>query len=145
MKQLTRLIVFILKAIVALSLIALLCAAGFSMSMNYSSLYVMLNDGMRERANVILYNNDTSSMSKYYTSYFMENDSYIALRDKYSSYTVNSFGYELRCGSLLTWPWATTAVITVDEAVYMIDGAIKSSVKDRETAQLDGTYYLLVW
>ena len=80
MKQLTRLIVFILKAIVALSLIALLCAAGFSMSMNYSSLYVMLNDGMRERANVILYNNDTSSMSKYYTSYFMENDSYIALR-----------------------------------------------------------------
>lgn len=145
MKQLTRLIVFILKAIVALSLIALLCAAGFSMSMNYSSLYVMLNDGMRERANVILYNNDTSSMSKYYTSYFMENDSYIALRDKYSSYTVNSFGYELRCGSLLTWPWATTAVITVDEAVYMIDGAIKSSVKGRETAQLDGTYYPPAW
>ena len=145
MKHLMRFIAFILKNIIWICVAIALCAAGFFISMNYSSLDVMLNDGLKERANVILYNNDTSSMSQYFTNYFMETDSYLALREQYGIYEIKTFGYNLQCGSLMTWPWATTATVYVDEAVYSIDGAIDTTIKDKDAAMLDGTYYPPAW
>ena len=145
MKKLIRFISFILSKIIVITLVFLLCAAGFMVSMNVSNLYVMLNDGMKERANVILYNHDTSGMSKYFTSYFMENDEYLTLREKYSKYRVNTYGYNLQIESLLIWPWATNATIYVNEAVYSIDGAIDTTIYDKDQAMLSGTYYPPQW
>ncbi|MBR3750813.1 MAG: SH3 domain-containing protein [Clostridia bacterium] len=145
MKKLMRFIAFILGKIIWIVVILALCVAGFIVSMNYSNLYIMLNDGMKERADVILYNTDTSEMSPYFTSYFMENDQYIALRETYSKYRINTYGYHLQCESLLTWPWATSATVYVSEAVYSIDGNIDTTVHDKDTAMLNGTYYPPLW
>lgn len=145
MKKLIRFISFILSKIIWITLIILLCITGFIVSMNYSSLYVMLNDGMKERANVILYNGDTSGMDKFFTSYFMETDEYLALRETYSKYNINTYGYNLQCDSLFTWPWANTATVYVNEALYSLDGSIDTSIYDRDQAMLNGTYYPPQW
>ncbi len=145
MKKLMRFISFILSKIIWITLIIVLCIAGFTISMNYTNLYVMINDGMKERSNVILYNGDTSVMSKYYTSHFMETDEYLTLREIYSKYNINTYGYNLECDSLFTWPWANTATVYVNEALYSIDGSIDTSIYDRDQAMLNGTYYPPEW
>lgn len=145
MKNSMRFIAFMLKNIIVVCVVIALCAAGFFITMNYSNLYVLLNDGMKERANVILFNNDTTNMSQYFTNYFMENDAYIALREQYGSYDINTFGYKMECGSLITWPWASRTTIYIDEAVYSIDGHIDTTVLSKDEAMAAGKYYPPAW
>ena len=55
---------FVLKKIIVIAVIAGLCIAGFLICMNATNFYVLLNDGFKERADVIIYGDDTNEMSK---------------------------------------------------------------------------------
>lgn len=145
MKSLARFITFLLKHIVLICLVVGLCVAGFTISMNMSNMYVILNDGLQARANLILGYGDANEMSQYFTNYFINNDNYKTTQALYSQYDINSYGYNLKIDSLFTWPWQTRAEIRVHEAVYSIDGEIYSSVMSREEALLSGKLNPPAW
>jgi len=136
---------FVLKKILAIAVIAGLCIAGFLICMNVTNFYVLLNDGFKERADVIIYGEDTDEMSKYFSNYFMTSDSYEELAAKYEKYEVYSYGYKLNVRSMLTWPWSNRTEVYVDEAVYSLDGEIDTAYMSRAEAEAQGVLEPPAW
>ena len=136
---------FVLKKIIVIAVIAGLCIAGFLICMNATNFYVLLNDGFKERADVIIYGDDTDEMSKYFSNYFMTSDSYEELSRQYEMYEVYSYGYKLNVRSLVTWPWASRAEVYIDEEVYSLDGEIDSSYMSRTEAEAQGMLEPPTW
>ena len=62
---------YVLKKILVIAVIVGLCIAGFLVCMNAANFYVLLNDGFKERADVIIYGKDTEEMSKYFSNYYL--------------------------------------------------------------------------
>lgn len=136
---------FVLKKIIIIAVIAGLCIAGFLMCMNAANFYVLLNDGFKERADVIIYGKDTEEMSKYFSSYFMASDSYKELSERYKLYDIYSYGYKLNIRGLTAWPWASRTEVYIDEAVYSMDGEIDTANMSKEEAREQGIYEPPAW
>lgn len=129
---------YVLKKILVIAVIVGLCIAGFLVCMNAANFYVLLNDGFKERADVIIYGKDTEEMSKYFSNYFMTSDSYSQLAEQYERYEIYSYGYKLNIHSIITWPWASRAEVYIDEAVYSLDGEIDTSYMSKTEAEAQG-------
>lgn len=129
---------FVLKKILVIAVVIGLCIAGFLICMNAANFYVLLNDGFKERADVIIYGEDTDEMSKYFSNYFMTSDSYSQLSEQYNKYEIYSYGYKLNIHSIITWPWVSRAEVYIDEAVYSLDGEIDTSYMSKTEAEAQG-------
>ena len=121
---------------------------GFFMAMNGANIYVVLNDGMEKRVDVILTRQQAEELNKYFHADFLIADEALegALNGNsaYSDYNITDFEYELTIERLWAWPWDSYANCTVVERVPSITGTVTSSrrreVSERVPAWQGGRY-----
>ena len=126
-----RFIWFIAKYMVLICVLAGMLVCGFFMAMNVSNIYVVLNDGMEKRVDVILTRQQAEELNKYFHADFLIQDTALegAINGDsvYTNYNITGFEYNLTIEKLWAWPWDTYANCTVVERVPSISGSVISS------------------
>ncbi len=112
------------------AIIALLVLV-FYLAMNTANIYLLLSDGMKLRAGVILTREDAGEMTSFFTDEFLIADETlnIGLSDQspYIDYRIDSFNYELSMEWMWAWPWENTATAVIVEKVPRIVGAVRTN------------------
>lgn len=104
---------------------------GFYMCLNTANIYIILNDGLEKRTDVILTREDAEALNAYFHADFLSTDP--ALEGAfdgtsvYDDYTITDFEYDLEIERLWAWPWDDFATCTVVERVPSITGTVISS------------------
>lgn len=131
MLYLRRLVWFIASRLLLICVLCGMLVCGFYMCLNTANIYVILNDGLEKRADVILTQQDAEDLNFYFHADFLSTDP--ALEGAfdgssvYDDYTITGFEYDLKIESLWAWPWDNYATCTVVERVPSITGSVISS------------------
>jgi hypothetical protein len=128
MKRLRRLVWFIATRLIVLTCVLGLMTIAFYFSMNAANIFVILKDGMAQRALSVMTNNGQEELEKYFSAAYLPLDKRLAtMRDgtnPYTPYQVTGIDHRLRMEWMWSWPWEDTARATVTEQVVGIDGRI---------------------
>ena len=126
MKYICRLLWYIATRLIIFSVVAGLLILAFYLSMDTANIYLLLRDGMQQRASVILTQKSADTLTNYFTSDFLMNDETlrIGLSDQspYVNYNVTGFTYQVSMESMWAWPWDSTATATIVEKIPKING-----------------------
>ena len=129
-----RLVWFIATRLIILCVILGMLLCGFFMALNMANVYVVLNEGMEKRAEVILTREDAEELNKYFHYDFLNNDTALAGAfdgtSAYTDYTITDFEYSLTIEKLWCWPWENYATCTVVERIPDITATVVSSRKN---------------
>ena len=94
-----RFIWFIAKYMVLICVLLGMLVCGFFMAMNVSNIYVVLNDGMEKRVDVILTRQQAEELNKYFHADFLIQDTALegAINGDsvYTNYNITGFDYSL--------------------------------------------------
>ncbi len=135
MKQLRRLVWFFAKRLLLLTAILGLMTVAFYFSMNAANIFVILKDGMAQRALTVMMNTEGAELDKYFSAAYLPLDKRLALvregANPYEPYQITGIDHRLRMEWMWTWPWEDTARATITEQVPGIDGRIKASYRER--------------
>ena len=135
MKKLRRLIWFIAKRLVIIAVVLGLMTLAFYFSMNAANIFVILKDGMAQRALTVMMNTEGAELHKYFSAAYLPLDKRLAtIRDgsnPYEPYQITGIDHRLRMEWMWTWPWEDTARATITEQVPGIDGRVKASYREQ--------------
>ena len=106
-------------------IIVLVMFAAF-MGYDYANIYVTVNEGISQRAQVILGEGDYTSLSKFYTQECLEKDSLIA-NNYYKSFIVTNYDLRVKVRKISVWPWDDEAKVIVEEVIKEINAFPKDS------------------
>lgn len=138
MKYLRRFLWFFATRLMLLTIIVALLIVGFYMAMNSSNIYVLLTDGLSERAEVIISGNDSTLLGDYFEESYLQGDQ--LLNDArnglspYENYKVTSYDHSVSLNWMWSWPWSNTAQAEITETVYQIEGKPLASAADKVTS-----------
>ncbi len=148
MKYVRRLVWFIASRLLffTLAVSAILCA--FYMAMNTANVYIVLEDGLETRVDVILTREDATELNNYFHADFLVADPALNAAFNHSSpymdYSITGFEHRLEVESLWAWPWDSYATCRVVERVPTITGKVLSSRRSEVPAEIpawDGGRY----
>ena len=135
-----RFVWFIAKYLVLICILLGMLVCGFYMAMNVSNIYVVLNDGLEKRVDVILTRQQAEELNKYFHADFLLADP--ALEGSldgssaYVDYNITGFDYDLTIEKLWAWPWDNFANCTVVERVPSISGSVISSRRSEVSSRI---------
>ena len=133
MKYLRRLIWFIATRLLALVLVLGLMTVAFYFSMNAANIYVILKDGMAQRAQTVLMGETPGQLQKYFATSYIERDNVLNAvkngNNPYDRYSIKGFDHRLNMEWMWSWPWEDTARATIVERIPAIDGRILSNYR----------------
>ena len=143
MKYLRRGIWYFASRLFLLSIILGIAVTVFYYAMNLSNIQIILKDGMAARAKVIMgIEDDAELLNRYFQSGCLASDEALnaALNHNspYEDYTVRGIDHRLSMGFIWTWPWETSARLTIDESIPRIDGRVKGTRADDVIAKKGG-------
>lgn len=142
MLHLRRLVWFIATRLMLICILGGMLVCGFYMCLDTANIYVILNDGLQKRAEVILTQQDAESLNFYFHADFLSTDP--ALEGAfdgtsvYDDYTITDFEYDLAIEKLWAWPWDKYATCTVVERVPEIKGSVISSRRAEASPTVPG-------
>ncbi len=126
-----RLVWFIASRLVIVCALAGMLVCSFFMCLNMANIYIILDEGLEKRVDVILTREEAEELNKYFHYDFLNADPALAGAfdgtSVYDSYTVSSFDYEMKIERLWSWPWDQYATCTITEKVPSITGKVISS------------------
>lgn len=133
-----RLVWFIASRLLLVCILCGMLVCGFYMCLNTANIYVILNDGLEKRAEVILTRQDAEKLNYYFHADFLSTDP--ALEGAfdgtsvYVDYSITDFDYDLKVERLWAWPWDSHAACTVVERVPSITGSVIASRRSEVSA-----------
>ena len=131
MLYLRRLVWYLATRLIWICVLCGMLVCGFYMCLNTANIYIILDEGLEKRVEVILTREDAESLNNYFHADFLSNDR--ALEGAfdgtsvYDNYTITGFEHDLKIESLWAWPWDDYATCTVVERVPSISGSVISS------------------
>lgn len=135
MKYLRRFLGFLAGRLVVISIVCVLMILAFYMALNTSNIYILLSDGMQERANVILTGENPEELNGFFESDYLAQDETLNIalsgRSPYQYYRVTAFNYEMSMEWMWAWPWEDSAEATIVETVPRIVGNVRSEYKSQ--------------
>lgn len=138
MDKLRRFIWYLAGRLFILVTLASLFTVTFYYAMNASNIYVVLKDGMSKRAQVIMMEESSSELTKFFQSSFLQRDENLVLavngKSPYSYYTVRGIDHRLQMTWMWCWPWDSTARVEFIETIPRIDGRVNSADSDAAKA-----------
>ncbi len=133
MKRLRRLVWFIAGRLIIITCVLGLMTIAFYFSMNAANIFVILKDGMAQRALTVMTNSGGEELYKYFSAAYLPLDKRLAtIKDgtnPYDRYQVTGIDHRLRMEWMWSWPWEDTARATITEQVPAIDGRIQSQYR----------------
>ncbi len=151
MKYLRRLVWYFAGRLMLICLILGIAITVFYYAMNLSNIQIILKDGMAARAKVVMgMEKDASVLNRYFQSAYLPVDEALEAvhrgQSPYADYNVRGIDHRLSMGFLWTWPWDTTASLTIEESIPRIDGRVKGSQADEVIARNGaGALYPPAW
>ena len=133
MLHLRRLVWYIATRLIIICILGGMLVCGFYMGLNTANIYIVLEDGLQQRAGVILTRQDAEKLNFYSHADFLSTDPALEGAfdgsSAYNDYAVSDFEYDLKIEKLWAWPWDNYATCTVVERVPEITGRVISSRK----------------
>lgn len=140
MKYIRRFMWFLSSRLVIFTLVVGILVLVFYTCLNISNIYILLSDGMKARAQVMLTREDPEQLNNYFRAEFLTGDEALNLAlgpsSPYVDYEITDFEYKLNIESVWCWPWQDTASATIVERIPKITGKVVSS---RSEAVEDGS------
>ncbi len=131
MQYLRKSIWYIATRLIILCVLVSILVCGFFMCMDMANIYIILDEGLEKRVEVILTQEDAEELNKYFHYDFLSSDPALAGAfdgtSAYVDYNIDDFDYEMTIESLWAWPWDTYATCTITEQVTNITGSVISS------------------
>ena len=134
MKYLRRFVWYLATRLMVVCVILGLMTVAFYYSMNATNIYIVLKDGMAKRAQVIMMEEDTQDLSKYFQISFLDRDEALQMtvqgKSPYQYYTVRGIDHRLEMEWMWCWPWEDTARADITESIPRIDGRVESEYRE---------------
>lgn len=131
MQYIRKLVWFTATRLIIFCVLAGMLVCGFFMCINISNIYVILDEGLEKRVEVILTRKEAEELNKYFHYDFLTADPALAGAfdgtSVYDNYNITGFDYEMKIEKLWAWPWDQYATCTVTEEVPKIKGKVLSS------------------
>lgn len=128
MKYLRRLLWFTASRLLIITFCAALVTLAFYMALNTANIYILISDGMQERASMILTRESKTDLDNYFRDEFLAEDEAlnIALSENspWIDYAITDYDYELHVQWMWTWPWEDKATATISETIDNITGRV---------------------
>lgn len=135
MKYLRRFLWFFATRLMLITLIVALLVVGFYMAMNSSNIYVLLHDGLTERADTILSGKVSTQLNDYFEDSYLSSDAplneAIAGNSVYANYRITGYDHSISLNWMWSWPWSESAQAEITETVYDIAGKPLPSAVDK--------------
>lgn len=139
MRVLKRLLNFIASRMLLLTVVTALLVIAFYLAMNTANIWVLIGDGLKARAGVVLTGEDASDLTLFFRQEYLSQDPVlqVGLSDTspYRDYEIRGFDHRVRMISVWSWPWEDVARAEVVESIPFIDGTIRSSQREAALAQ----------
>lgn len=114
------------KTLLILCLSIALCGLAFTVCARLSSAYIIINEGMAQRAQLILQEGTKEQLRPYFTQECIDADGKLS-DASYKQYTVDNYSYSLSFESFSLWPWQSDIQVELVEQVESIQGTVLSS------------------
>ena len=139
MKKLRRFIWYLASRLLLILVIVSLCVVTVYYAMNATNIYIVLKDGMAKRAQVIMMDESSADLTKFFQGSYLQRDENLQLaidgKSPYTYYTVRGIDHRLKMTWMWCWPWDSTARVDIVERLPRIDGRVKGSVAEKYIAQ----------
>ena len=104
----------------------------FYYAMNLTNIQIILKDGMAARAKVVMgIEDDANVLNRFFQTACLTSDEMLVSarngNSPYADYNIRGIDHRLGMDFLWTWPWDTTARLTIEESIPRIDGRVKGS------------------
>jgi len=127
-----RLVLYVFRKLTMIVVIVVLVMFAAFMGYDYANIYVTVNEGITQRAHVILQEGDYTTLSKFYTQEYLEKDSMIS-NNHYRSFIVTSYDLRVKVKKISVWPWNDEAKVIVEEVIKEINAFPKDSEESSVT------------
>ena len=138
MRILKRFLSFIASRMFVLTVVSALLIMSFYLAMNTANIWVLIDDGLGARAAVVLMQEESSELGKYFRPEFLSQDPVLQVgmsdASPYRDYEIRGFDHRVRMVSVWAWPWESVARAEIIESIPAIDGAIRSSRREAALA-----------
>lgn len=122
---------YALKKIVMFLILVLVAILAFCIAFNQFRVRTFVNDAFTERANVILENTDTKTLSSFFEENFIAGDPMLVER-KYALYDVSRYDYKLDIDYLsVGWISPSKASVVISEYVTEIKGQFSGDPEEK--------------
>ena len=138
MKRVRRFIWYLAGRLLLVVVLLGVFTVTFYYAMNASNINIVLKDGMAKRAQVIMMQEDSSELNKFFQSSYLQRDENLQLaidgKSPYTYYTVRGIDHRLSMTWMWCWPWDSTARVTFTEPIPRIDGRVNGKNADAAKA-----------
>ena len=129
---------FILLALLSFAVVT------FYYAMNATNISVILKDGMALRAQVIMMDEDSDELSKFFQTNYLQRDENLQLAESgqspYLCYTIRGIDHRLKMTWMWCWPWESTARAEFTERIPRIDGRLDTDYTETAKALYGESY-----
>ncbi len=116
-----RFLWYLLSRLLVGAVIVGLIVLSFFIAMDYMNVQTLVKDGLHVRADAILKNADTATLSKVFSKSFLESDTLLN-SDTYRPYDISDYNYSADVAFAMIFPWNQTVTLEVTEEVTGIKG-----------------------
>ena len=99
---------------------------------------------MAKRAQVIMMDEPSTELTKFFQGSYLQRDENLQLaidgKSPYSYYNVRGIDHRLNMTWMWCWPWDSTARVTFTESIPRIDGRVRSKDADAARALYGASY-----
>ena len=120
---LLRFLFYIIGKLLLLLLVATVLIFSFMAAKDYMNINVLISDGLKERASVVLEGEDSANLSQIFSEDYLAHDDRLG-SDAYDDYVIRSYLQDIDVGLKLIWPWQQKVTIKVTETITQIDGEL---------------------
>ena len=135
MESLRRFLWFFATRLMLLTLIVALLIVGFYMAMNSANIYVLLTDGLTERAEVIIDGAESTQLGDFFEQSYLQSDQQLIDAGNglsvYENYKITSYNHSVSLNWMWSWPWSNAAQAEITETVFEIEGKPLASAADK--------------
>ena len=144
MKFIRRLLWFLANRLMILLLLLAVITVVFYLSFNTTNIYILVKDGLYQRANVILRaqddTNEVNALRNFFRQEFLDGDDALRIglseQSPYRDYRIVTFDHNVSLDSIRSLPWETRAEVVVTERIPRMEGRV---IADRASLVADGT------
>ena len=145
MSYLRRLLWYIVKCLLVLTMVLGMLIIAFYTAMNSANIMILLQDGMAVRAQVIMMGAQPDPLMKYFQNEFLVADTRLQVsltnESPYANYSITGIDHRVSLEWMWCWPWDEIAHADFVESVPKIDGRIKAALRvEAEKNDPDSVY-----
>jgi hypothetical protein len=123
-----RSVFYFMRTILTVLAVGALCILAFLSAARMSTTYILVNEGMSQRAECILKNASENDLASFFTVSCIESDANQRETSAapYGNVTVSSYEYSLRILNMHLLPWHINTYVDVVEQVHGIKGSVSA-------------------